>query len=79
MNLMRLPHYSTLKKLADRSAMAEIADAMFAEIVNEFAPLVQEMAKVRPKRLYADAGYDAVWGHMVCREHWNVKSFIPRS
>ncbi len=37
------------------------------------------MAKVRPKKLYADAGYDAEWVHAVCREHWNVESFIPPS
>ena len=144
MNLHRLPHYSTLKKFADRSAVAEIADAMFAEIIKEFAPSVQEMAvdstgmqttsasayfqtrsgrkntkyvklslavlcgslfpcglvvswgprtdrseapeilekamaKVRPEKLYADAGYDAEWVHAVCREHWNVESFIPPS
>lgn len=142
--LQRLPHYSTLKKFADRSAVAEIADAMFAEIIKEFSPPIKEMAvdstgmattaasayfetragrkktkyvklslavlcgsllpcglvvswgprtdraeapeilekamaKVRPKKLYADAGYDAEWVHMVCREHWNVQSFIPPS
>lgn len=142
--LKSLPHYSTLKRFADRSAVAEIADAMFAEIVREFAPDTKEMAvdstgiqttaasayfqtrsgrkntkyvklslavlcgslfpcglvvswgprtdraeapeilekamaKVRPRKLYADAGYDAEWVHAVCREHWNVKSFIPPS
>lgn len=37
------------------------------------------MEKVRPKKLHADAGYDADWIHIVCREHWNVESFIPPS
>ncbi len=37
--------------------------------------LEKAMAKVRPKKLYADAGYDAEWVHAVCREHWNVESF----
>ncbi len=142
--LKSLPHYSTLKRFADRSAVAEIADAMFAEIIKECAPDAKEMAvdstgiqdyrrqrllsnpfgpkeheirqafargslrklvslrpggelgttngprgssrdlekamaKVRPKKLYADAGYDAEWVHAVCREHWNVESFIPPS
>ncbi len=39
-----LPHYSTLKRFADRSAVAEIADAMFAEIIKECAPDAKEMA-----------------------------------
>lgn len=142
--LKRLPHYSTLKRFGDRSSVAEIADAMFAEIIKECAPPQEEMAvdstgmqstsasayfqtrsgrknskyvklslailcgslfpcslvvgwgpktdrseapevlekameKVRPKKLYADAGYDADWIHAVCREHWNVESFIPPS
>ena len=34
------------------------------------------MAKVRPKKLYADADYDAEWLHAVCRDHWNVENFI---
>jgi hypothetical protein len=29
-----------------------------------------------PKQLYADAGYDADWVHGVCREVWEVDSFI---
>lgn len=37
------------------------------------------MEKVRPKKLYADAGYDADWVHAPCREHWNVGCFIPLS
>lgn len=142
--LKKLPHYSTLKRFGDRSAVAEIADAMFAEIIRESAPdpkemaidstgiqttaasayfqtrsgrkktkyvklslailcgsllpcglvvswgprtdrteapeiLEKAMAKVRPRKLYADAGYDAEWVHAVCREHWNVESFIPPS
>jgi hypothetical protein len=142
--LKKLPHYSTFKRFGDRSSVAEIADAMFAEIIRECAPDAKEMAvdstgiqttsasayfqtrsvrkkkkyvklslailcgsllpcglvvswgprtdrteapeilekamaKVRPKKLYADAGYDAEWVHAVCREHWNVQSFIPLS
>ena len=34
----------------------------------------QEVAK--PKRLYADAGYDAEWIHKQCRENWGVESVI---
>src|ERR1700689_1569615 len=29
-----------------------------------------------PDRLYADAGYDAEWIHVQCREHWGVDSVI---
>lgn len=39
------------------------------------------LSKVRhvtqTKRLFADAGYDAEWIHMYCREDWNVQSWIP--
>ncbi|QDU42451.1 hypothetical protein Mal52_11180 [Symmachiella dynata] len=31
----------------------------------------------QPKRLFADAGYDAEWIHMYCREGWGVQSWIP--
>ncbi|WP_261342847.1 hypothetical protein [Symmachiella dynata] len=37
MDLKHLPRYSTLKYFADRSHVLEIADAMLAEIVKEFA------------------------------------------
>ena len=30
----------------------------------------------QPKRLFADAGYDAEWVHEYCREDWGVESFI---
>ena len=30
----------------------------------------------RPKRLFADAGYDAEWVHEFCRDDWQVESFI---
>lgn len=29
-----------------------------------------------PKRLFADAGYDAEWVHRFCRDDWNVESII---
>ncbi len=34
--LRRLPHYSTLKRFADRSCIMEIIDAMLMEIVQQF-------------------------------------------
>lgn len=33
--------------------------------------------KARPKRLYADAGYDAERVHRFCFEVWKVRSYIP--
>ena len=30
-----------------------------------------------PHHLLADAGYDAEWVHVLCRDEWGVKSFIP--
>lgn len=33
--------------------------------------------KARPKRLFADKGYDAEWVHQRCRERLRVRSFIP--
>ncbi len=38
LGLERLPHYSTLKRFADRSDVLDIIDRMLAEIVKEFAP-----------------------------------------
>lgn len=38
LGLQRLPHYSTLKRFADRSDVPEIIGGMLAEIVKEFAP-----------------------------------------
>ena len=35
-----------------------------------------ELSSTLPQRLYADAGYDADWIHGVCREVWQVKSWI---
>jgi hypothetical protein len=39
--------------------------------------LKQAQAVVQPTRLYADAGYDAEWIHVQCREQWGVASVIP--
>lgn len=39
--------------------------------------LAQTRAMVQPKRLFADAGYDAEWIHVHCREDWGVESVIP--
>jgi hypothetical protein len=39
--------------------------------------LGQTRAMVQPKRLFADAGYDAEWIHVECRENWGVESIIP--
>jgi len=39
--------------------------------------LGQTRAVVQPKRLFADAGYDAEWIHVECRESWGVESVIP--
>jgi Transposase DDE domain len=41
------------------------------------ALLDQAQAICRPGRLYADAGYDAEWIHVRCREQWQVESVIP--
>lgn len=38
--------------------------------------LRQAQAVARPERLYADAGYDAEWIHVQCREQWGVESLI---
>jgi hypothetical protein len=39
--------------------------------------LQQTRAVVQPTRLFADAGYDAEWIHVQCRENWGVESVIP--
>src|SRR6185312_4492354 len=39
--------------------------------------LPQAQAASQPARLYADAGYDAEWIHVQCREQWGVASVIP--
>jgi len=43
------------------------------------APELLEKARhvTQPQRLFADAGYDAEWIHMYCREGWGVQSWIP--
>lgn len=140
--LQRMPHYSTLKKFADRSSVLEIIDAMLLAIVQQFdgdspeeaaidstgmettpasahyrtrsgkqrkkyvklsicvmagsllpssvvaswgphnnkaeAPEVLAKASTvnQPKRLFADADYDAEWVHEFCREQWDVESVI---
>lgn len=40
------------------------------------ALLDQAQALGRPKQLLADAGYDAEWIHVRCREQWGVESLI---
>lgn len=42
--LRRLPHYSTLRKFADRSDVLHIVDCMISEIVRQFAPDAEEAA-----------------------------------
>jgi hypothetical protein len=37
----------------------------------------QTQAVIQPAKLYADAGYDAEWIHVQCRERWGVESVIP--
>jgi hypothetical protein len=44
LGLERLPHYSTLKKFADRSDVLHIVDCMILEIVRQFAPDAEEAA-----------------------------------
>lgn len=44
LGLRRLPHYSTLKKFADRSDVLHIVDCMILEIVRQFAPAAEEAA-----------------------------------
>jgi hypothetical protein len=39
--------------------------------------LAQSQAVAKPAHLYADAGYDAEWIHVQCREQWGVQSVIP--
>lgn len=46
LGLVRLPHYSTLKKFADRSSVLEIIDAMLVEIVRDFAQAGDEEAAI---------------------------------
>jgi len=39
--------------------------------------LIERSAEsVTPKRLFADAGYDAEWVHELCRDHWGTESVI---
>jgi hypothetical protein len=40
------------------------------------ALLTQAQAVAQPATLYADAGYDAEWIHVQCREKWGVASVI---
>ncbi len=44
LGLERLPHYSTLKKFADRSDVLHIVDCMILDIVRQFAPDAEEAA-----------------------------------
>lgn len=140
--LERLPHFTTLKKFADRSSVLEIIDAMLLELTRQFAGdspdeaaidstgmettsasahyrarsgktckkyvklsicvmagsllpssvvaswgpyndkreapdlLVKASTVNRPKKLFADAGYDAEWVHEYCRDDWGVESII---
>jgi len=39
--------------------------------------LAQTQAVIRPDKLLADAGYDAEWIHVQCREQWGVTTIIP--
>jgi hypothetical protein len=39
--------------------------------------LAQAQGVSQPAKLYADAGYDAEWIHVQCREQWGVTSVIP--
>jgi hypothetical protein len=39
--------------------------------------LAQAQAVSQPAKLYADAGYDAEWIHVQCREQWGMTSVIP--
>lgn len=39
--------------------------------------LTQTHQRVRVRELYADAGYDAEWVHVWCREGAGIRSFIP--
>jgi len=41
------------------------------------AVITQAFAVHCPHSLLADAGYDAEWVHVLCRDEWGVKSFIP--
>lgn len=36
----------------------------------------RSVESVTPKRLFADAGYDAEWVHELCRDHWGTESVI---
>lgn len=141
LGLTALPHYSTLKKFADRSSVLDIVDVMLHELVQKFALNEEEAAidstgmettsasahfqsrsgkkrtkyvklsvcvlvgslipsglavswgpgndkseapdvlakastSSQPKKLFADAGYDAEWVHEFCRDRWQVESVI---
>lgn len=41
------------------------------------AVLAEASARVRPRAVYADKGYDAEWVHEFCREAWGAASWIP--
>ena len=38
--------------------------------------LTHEAERIRPRRLLADAGYDAEWIHEFCHGDWEVRSLI---
>lgn len=41
-------------------------------------PLLEKTkAVLRPKTLWADAGYDAEWVHEFCRDDWKIQRWIP--
>jgi hypothetical protein len=44
LGLKRLPHYSTLKKFADRSEVLLIVDCMLRDIIRQYAPQAEEAA-----------------------------------
>ena len=47
------------------------------ECVHARTLLEQTQKVLKPDRLFADAGYDAEWIHVQCREKWGVESVIP--
>ena len=55
LGLERLPHFSTLKKFADRSSVLEVMDAMLVEIVRTFAHEGDDEAAIDSTGMEIDA------------------------
>ena len=74
------------QKYVKLSVCVLVASLLPARVVASWGPsndkqqvqaLIEHSAEsVTPKRLFADAGYDAEWVHELCRDHWGTESII---